>query len=339
MGKAEKSVQNVRFSIIICVYNTSEHLYETVTSVVNQTYEDFELLLVDDDSTDGNKELCCELASEDNRIRVFHQESKGKLAARERGISEATGDYLIFLDAGDCLDINALKTIVGVISGGIKPDILLYNGWMEQNGIRTPVWQEDAAGWIDANIFRERVLEEQRYNQIWLKAFRRELTVGRTVTGKGRDVQSDIDILMQLPWFTAAKAIYSIPNQLYHYDALKESNTQELNKSILSDAIYMHQILYYYALCWKSRMARKWCNTHLLENAISFAKQTRFEKKRLALLHCLAEQQEIRSILIHSNLLNNSSSELKRPHFEKDYHRRLNIVFLRFLCLKFCHFR
>ncbi len=303
MGKAEKPVEgdqgqpeDVSFSIITPVYNAGKLLNSMVESVLNQNYKRFELLLVDDGSTDGSAALCDKWEKEDGRIRVFYQKNQGPFTARERGIEESSGEYLLFADADDMLEEGALSTLAHAIFCGHKPDIFLYNGWIEKDGQREPLWPEEKEGWIDADTFREKILEGRRYNQIWLKAFRRKLLTGGKVNAKGRNVRSEEDLLMQLPWISAAQTVYCLPDRLYRYRVHAGSLTQNLEKNKLSDALYMHQTLYYYALYWKVREGRKKCNTRLLEDTITYAKKALSEKNRFALLHELAGQEEIREI-------------------------------------------
>jgi len=91
-------------SIIMPVYNTAAYLEESVGSVLAQEHRNWELLMVDDGSTDASGKLCDRLAAGDSRIRVIHQENAGVSAARNRGLEEAGGDYICFLDSDDLLD-------------------------------------------------------------------------------------------------------------------------------------------------------------------------------------------------------------------------------------------
>ena len=86
------------FTIVIPVYNVIEYLSQCVQSVLSQEFYNYEIILVDDGSTDGSGERCDELARHDNRIRVIHQENQGLSAARNTGICAAGGKYVIFLD-------------------------------------------------------------------------------------------------------------------------------------------------------------------------------------------------------------------------------------------------
>ena len=98
-------------SIVIPVYNKKQYVRGTVQSVLNQTFTDFELLLVDDGSTDGSGKICDRMATVDNRIRVFHTKNRGVSAARNYGIEKATGKYIGFIDADDRIDRTFLEKL------------------------------------------------------------------------------------------------------------------------------------------------------------------------------------------------------------------------------------
>ncbi len=91
----------MKVSVIIPVYNVKAYLERCVNSVLHQTYKDLEIILVDDGSTDGSDELCDQIATKDQRIRVIHQENQGLSGARNTGIHEARGEYLVFIDSDD----------------------------------------------------------------------------------------------------------------------------------------------------------------------------------------------------------------------------------------------
>lgn len=88
-------------SVVIPVYNVKPYLERCVNSVLNQTYKDLEIVLVDDGSTDGSGELCEQIATCDQRISVIHQENQGLSGARNTGIRQATGEYITFIDSDD----------------------------------------------------------------------------------------------------------------------------------------------------------------------------------------------------------------------------------------------
>lgn len=98
-------------SVIIPVYNASEWLSESVGSIMAQSYGEWELILVDDGSTDGSAVLCDKYTAADSRIRVLHIANSGVSAARNRGLDAAKGEWLLFMDADDQLHRNALEVM------------------------------------------------------------------------------------------------------------------------------------------------------------------------------------------------------------------------------------
>ncbi len=93
-------------SIIVPVYNAEKYLNRCIESVLNQTYQNIELILINDGSTDNSLNICLEYANTDNRIVVVNQENLGVAVARNKGIDEATGEYIMFLDSDDWYDAN-----------------------------------------------------------------------------------------------------------------------------------------------------------------------------------------------------------------------------------------
>ena len=91
----------MKVSVIIPVYNVEPYLERCVKSVVGQTYQELEIILVDDGSKDGSGKLCDKLADSDSRIKVVHQKNQGLSGARNTGIRQATGEYVVFLDSDD----------------------------------------------------------------------------------------------------------------------------------------------------------------------------------------------------------------------------------------------
>lgn len=109
-------------SIIVPVYNSKAHLECCVTSILNQSYKQFELLLIDDGSTDGSSELCDELLQKSEKIRVIHKENGGVSSARNAGLDMASGDYIVFVDSDDVISNNYVETF---IESSHKGDLIL----------------------------------------------------------------------------------------------------------------------------------------------------------------------------------------------------------------------
>ncbi|WP_163710538.1 glycosyltransferase family 2 protein [Mangrovibacterium lignilyticum] len=97
-------------SIIVPIYNSSQYVPKCIKSIINQTYTDFELILINDGSTDQSGEICDEIAKRDNRIRVIHTLNGGVSTARNKGIENATGEYLCFIDSDDWIEPDFLES-------------------------------------------------------------------------------------------------------------------------------------------------------------------------------------------------------------------------------------
>lgn len=103
---------NSLISIVIPVYNVVRFLQDCVKSIQEQSYQNFEIILVDDGSSDGSSALCDSLARLDNRIVVVHQPNSGVSHARNKGIEISTGQYIMFMDSDDWLETNALESLL-----------------------------------------------------------------------------------------------------------------------------------------------------------------------------------------------------------------------------------
>lgn len=102
-------------SIIVPVYNAERYLYYCLDSIAAQTYENIEVLLIDDGSTDDSGMICDEYAAKDSRFRIFHTENRGIGAAQNFGLDQANGDYIVFVDNDDILAHQNIEKLLGVL--------------------------------------------------------------------------------------------------------------------------------------------------------------------------------------------------------------------------------
>lgn len=105
----------MRFSVITPIYNAEQFLPSCIESVLQQNNQDYEMILIDDGSTDSSKSICMEYSGKNEKIRYFCQENMGPSAARNRGLRAARGDYIVFLDADDMLDGECLRAFERII--------------------------------------------------------------------------------------------------------------------------------------------------------------------------------------------------------------------------------
>lgn len=121
-----------RVSVIIPIYNVEKYLVRCVESVLGQTLQDIEVILVDDGSPDGSPKMCDEYEAKDSRIKVIHKENGGLASARNAGMDVAEGEYIFFIDSDDWIDANTLEELVD-IAVKYQVDFVrfrpMYAGW------------------------------------------------------------------------------------------------------------------------------------------------------------------------------------------------------------------
>ncbi len=104
-----KPLETPKISVIIPIYNTAKYLPACLDSIINQTYKNLEIILIDDGSTDDSSKIINDYAKKDKRIKTVHQENAGQSAARNKGLDLTTGDYIYFTDSDDEIDLTFLE--------------------------------------------------------------------------------------------------------------------------------------------------------------------------------------------------------------------------------------
>ena len=123
-------VIKLKISVIIPVYNVEKYLNRCVESILNQTYRNLEIILIDDGSTDKSSQLCDFFSTKDSRIKVIHKKNGGLSSARNVGLDNATGDYIIFIDSDDYINRFYFENIIIDIS---DYDLLIYSFQTKNN--------------------------------------------------------------------------------------------------------------------------------------------------------------------------------------------------------------
>ena len=115
-----------KISVIIPVYNVEPYLRQCLDSVVNQTYKNLEIIIIDDGSPDNCGAICDEYAAKDKRIQVIHKENCGLSAARNDGLARATGEWIAFVDSDDWCELDLYEKAIACAEK-TDPDIVLYS--------------------------------------------------------------------------------------------------------------------------------------------------------------------------------------------------------------------
>ena len=121
-----------RISIVVPIYKVEQYLDKCVNSLINQTYKEIEIILVDDGSPDRCPEMCDKYAQEDTRIKVIHKVNGGLSDARNYGLKESLGDYVLFVDSDDYIDVETCEKFISIIEDN-RPDIVVGNAYRLEN--------------------------------------------------------------------------------------------------------------------------------------------------------------------------------------------------------------
>ena len=170
-------------SIIVPIYNVEKYLKRCIDSILNSTFQDFELILVDDGSTDGSSAICDDYTAKDARVRTIHQTNQGLAGARNSGLDQASCDYILFVDGDDVIHPNMIQVLVDALSGG-DYDFSMICG--------LPVYEDEYLSFLNdkklglSSQVRELTREDYykglltpppghfQYNFSWNKLYRRE---------------------------------------------------------------------------------------------------------------------------------------------------------------------
>lgn len=204
-------------SIIVPVYKVEIELDRCVHSLVNQTYPNIEIILVDDGSPDTCPELCNQYAKEDNRIKVVHKENGGLSDARNAGLKIATGDYILYVDSDDYIDLNSCERLLNAIDEQ-EVDIVVGNAIMEKpGGEEKMLHTATPAGIIyTAKEFIIKSIKAfQWYAPAWLNMYRREYLLENELYFKKGIYFEDMQMLPRV--FLQANRIATIDGTFYHY--------------------------------------------------------------------------------------------------------------------------
>ena len=205
-------------SIVIAVFNVKDYISHCLYTIVNQTYRNLEIIVVDDGSTDGSGVICEEFAQNDDRIRIIHQNNQGVAAARNNGKKVATGKFIMFIDGDDYLHLESVKTLYEIISHDETCGIAMFDF------VRTPSLDEDI---VTSGVKQNRIESLTQSQAIslllstnslaltfmWNKLYRTEVI--REIDNRSYKTADDLDFNLRV--FLTIDKIEWIHRPLYYY--------------------------------------------------------------------------------------------------------------------------
>lgn len=222
---------NKKISIIVPIYNTEKYLEKCIKSILNQNYENIEIILINDGSTDNSLNICKKYKEQDNRIVVINKKHTGVSESRNRGLEIAKGDYIAFVDSDDYIDRRMFEKL---IEGAEK-----YNAEISMCDINETRNSNDILGEFSAEyiqLTRKQALEQLLYdknigNYMTVKMFKKELF--NQVKFPINKMYEDISTAYKL--FGKANKLVYIPVKFYNYYQRPDSIVNNITNNSIQD--------------------------------------------------------------------------------------------------------
>lgn len=228
-----------KVSVVVPVFNAGEHLKRCLESITSQTYPELEIIVVDDGSTDGSRDLVAAYADQDQRIGPIYQANAGVSAARNAGLAAATGDYVSFVDADDWLEVDAY-TLLMASAEKHSADVVTFGYFVDSaRGTKVNPIPDRFLLDHDADTGLPLLLETPN-RFVWTRVFSRQV-IGDTRFRE--DIHWGEDTIFVVEAMRCATRTAAIVNPLYHYVQSEESATRSTFNPKRLTGIQMTEIL------------------------------------------------------------------------------------------------
>lgn len=233
-------------SIVVPVFNAEKYLQTCIESIVTHESLDIEVILIDDGSTDNSLKICQEYASKDGRIRIITKDNSGVSDTRNRGIEEAKGEYIVFVDADDFLVEGALDKINEAIVLNRKPDLLIWG--FSSVGTRamrndTKMLARHKNGFSSAELLGHLLSiddHERLIGVIWRCAFKRSMLACNSVRFV-KELKMSEDFKFLCDSILVSNRIAVLGEELYTYRANEDSVTAKYKDNVHRDMQWINQ--------------------------------------------------------------------------------------------------
>lgn len=213
--------QKGKISVVVPIYNVEEYLPRCLDSIIGQTYTNIEIMLVDDGSPDNAGAICDSYAEKESRIRVFHIPNGGVAKARQLGVENSTGDYIVFVDPDDWLPLDSIEVLYSNMSDDV--DMVIGNASLIYKSIKLPEIKKQL---LSNSELVKNILNRTNfiYGSPWCKLYRRGLFTSNSFPC----VRRSQDWLMNLEISMRIRMAKTIPEGVYNY-CFYESSTSHKN--------------------------------------------------------------------------------------------------------------
>lgn len=228
-------------SIILPMFNAQNYITDTVNSIVNQTYINWELIILDDGSSDNSGMICQEFSRRDDRVKYIKRDNRGICAARNEGLSLAQGNYICFCDHDDIYEPDFLEEAIGqirikntdVICAAYK-EIVINNQRIVKQEIRTPVKVDEP--WTGENIFFDYMCYQHTFTTVWNCMYKAEAV--KEIRFDERLKYGGEDILFNLQILESGKTVGKSKHIAYrHFKRYGKSTSSKFNQNRIDSLV------------------------------------------------------------------------------------------------------
>lgn len=231
-----------KISVIVPIYNTEKYLHRCLNSIINQTYKELEIILVDDGSKDSSPQICDEFAEKDSRVKVIHKKNEGVANARNTAISMATGEYLAFVDSDDFIDKAMFERL---INNAVKNDAdIAICGFKITSGDECETIYIDEEHTFNSQRALEHLYIDMDFCfvTLWGKIFKRDLF--NDIIIPSVVCAEDNYVLYKI--FLKSKTIVYDKSEMYMYYYRTDSATKTFNESSSEDFRAFSEQMYFW---------------------------------------------------------------------------------------------
>lgn len=220
-----------KVSIVIAAYNIQDYIGRCLDSVINQTYKNIDIIVVNDGSTDKTLSIINSYANNDDRLKIIDQKNMGLLASRKVGFNHATGEYILFIDGDDWLELNAIEIMYNSIKKD-NYDIVQCKYFIKGDSGRVLKDIDKNLGVIEADTLIKKLLLSQINHNIWTKLIKMDYIKDNNIhfmeeITYGEDLAFTFELFMRKP------KILIIENCLYNYFQRSDSLTKVISTKVL----------------------------------------------------------------------------------------------------------
>ena len=233
------------FSIIVPVYNAEKTLCDCLKSIQMQTFPHFEVLLVDDGSSDNSLDICRQYAERDQRFVVFHQDNEGPSAARNVGLEHASGAYVTFVDSDDALEKDYLSSLYHTFLSS-DADVV-FMGYIEYDSRKKDMQMIHCPKKDKRDYYGQLAYLSSKglFGYTWIKAFKKQVIGKRRFR---RDISLFEDEIFTCEVMKVCKKIEILPRAVYIY---RRYETETLMDKTRADYVYLQDLVYQ---AWESML-------------------------------------------------------------------------------------